>query len=247
MILSLSTSQNSSYVNGNGSSKDYHSGTKPNRSFCGGTKIGSGPSHSSSSASSSSSSTSQSNPIVRPMGIPDSSKRPKLTFLIGQGKPVRPAQTQSSPNCSVSSISHTSSHTSSHTPTSSSTSTTTSDVPQAKQVNGSHTGAAFLVPYGQESSEESDQENGTLENGTAKPPKITNENGVKNDQAYNSSPLPQLTSKTNRSNGLETHGCENGSGSAHKSQNGLPKANGFNHTDKVQHVNISCLIDDLDG
>lgn len=231
--------QNSSYVNGNGSSKDYqeyHSGSKPNRSFYGGTKIGSGPSHSSSSASSSSSSTSLSSPTVRPMGIPDSSKRPKLTFLIGQGKPVRPAQTQSSPNCSASSVSH--------TPTSSSTSMTTSDVPQAKQVNGTHTGASLLVPYGQESSEESDQEIGASENGTAKPPKITNGNGVKDDfQAHSSSSLPQLTSKTNGSNGLpETHGCENGSGSARKSQNGIHKSNGFIHADKVQLFEDALLV-----
>ncbi|XP_056627976.1 ubiquitin carboxyl-terminal hydrolase 42 isoform X1 [Triplophysa dalaica] len=227
--------KNSSYVNGNGSSKDYHSSTKPNRNFCGGTKITSGPSHSSSSASSSSSSSSLSNPLIRPIGIPDSSKRPKLTFLIGQGKPVRPAQTQSNPNCSVSSISHTSSH----TPTSSTSSITTSDVPQAKQINGTHTGAAFLVPYGQESSEESDQENGALKNGTAKP-NIINGNGIKDEvEAHNSSSQPQFTSKTNGSNGLsETHGCENGSGSAHKSQNSLPKANGFNHTDKVTGTSL---------
>lgn len=222
----MSTFQNSSYINGHGSSKDYHSGSKPNRNFCGATKVGSGSSHSSSSASSSS--TSQSNQIVRPMGIPDSSKRPKLTFYIGQGKPVRPTQTKSSANCSTSSVSQ---------PTSTNTSKTTSGFPQTKQVNGTHTGAAFLVPYGQESSEESDQEAGTLENGTSKPPKITNGNGVKDDvQGHNSSSLPHLTSKSNGSNGFpELHGCENGSGSALKSQNGLTKANGFNHTDKVEH------------
>ncbi|XP_073683856.1 ubiquitin carboxyl-terminal hydrolase 42 [Garra rufa] len=215
--------KSSSYINGNGSSKEYHGGSKPNRSFCGVTKLGSGPSHTSSSASASSSTS-----LVRPMGIPDSSKRPKLTFLIGQGKPVRPTQTQSSPNCSLSSASH-------PQPTSSSTSASTSGFPQ---VNGTHTGASFLVPYGQESSEESDQEAGTLENGSDKPylaPKITNGNGVKDDnQSHNSSSLPQLTQKTNGSNGFsELHVHENGSGPAHKSQNGLPKANGFNHADKV--------------
>ncbi|KAK2876597.1 hypothetical protein Q8A67_020693 [Cirrhinus molitorella] len=215
--------KSSSYINGNGSSKDYHGGSKPNRSFCGVTKLGSGPSHTSSSASASSSTS-----LVRPMGIPDSSKRPKLTFLIGQGKPARPTQTQSSPNCSLSSASH-------PQPTSSSTSASTSGFPQ---VNGTHTGASFLVPYGQESSEESDQEAGALENGSVKPylaPKITNGNGVKEDtQSHNSSSLPQLTQKTNGSNGFpELHVHENGSGPAHKPQNGLPKANGFNHADKV--------------
>ncbi|XP_016139615.1 ubiquitin carboxyl-terminal hydrolase 42 [Sinocyclocheilus grahami] len=215
--------KNSSYINGNGSSKEYHGGSKPNRSFCGVTKLGSGLSHTSSSASACSSTS-----LVQPMGIPDSSKRPKLTFLIGQGKPVKPTQTQSSPNCSLSSASH-------PQPTSSSTSVSTSGFPQ---VNGTHTGASFLVPYSQESSEESDQEAGALENRSVKPylaPKITNGNGVKDDtQSHNSSSLPQLTPKTNGSNGFsELHVHENGSGPAHKSQNGLPKANGFNHADKV--------------
>ncbi|XP_048025852.1 ubiquitin carboxyl-terminal hydrolase 42 isoform X1 [Megalobrama amblycephala] len=217
------------YINGNGSSKDYHGGSKPNRGFCGVTKIGSGLSHASSSASASSSTS-----LVRPMGIPDSSKRPKLTFLIGQGKPVRPAQTQSSPNCSLSSASH-------PQPTSSSSSMSTSGFPQVKQVNGTHTGASFLVPYGQESSEESDQEAGALENGSAKPylaPDLSNGNGVKDDaQSHNSSSLPQLTSIKNGSNGF--HVRENGSEPAHKSQNGLPKANGFNHTDKVMGTSHS--------
>ncbi|XP_042623385.1 ubiquitin carboxyl-terminal hydrolase 42-like isoform X2 [Cyprinus carpio] len=215
--------KNSSYMNGNGSSKEYHSGSKPNRSFCGATKLGSGLSHTSSSASACSSTS-----LVRPMGIPDSSKRPKLTFLIGQGKPTKPTQTQSGHNCSLSSASH-------PQPTSSRTSVSTSGFPQ---VNGTQTGASFLVPYGQESSEESDQEAGALENGSVKPylaPKITNGNGVKDDtQSHSSGSLPHLTLKTNGSNGFsEIHVRENGSGPAHKSQNGLPKANGFNHADKV--------------
>ncbi len=215
-------------MNGNGSSKEYHGGSKPNRSFCGVTKLGSGLSHTSSSASASSSS------VVRPMGIPDSSKRPKLTFIIGQNKPVRPTQTRSSPNCSLSSASH-------PQPTSASTSVSTSGF---SQVNGTHTGASFLVPYGQESSEESDQEAGALENGSVKPylaPKITNGKGVKDDtQSHNSSSLPQLTPKTNGSNSFpELHVRENGSGPAHKSQNGLPKANGFNHVDKVHISNVN--------
>lgn len=153
---------------------------------------------------------------------------------------MRPAQTQSSPNCSLSSASH-------PQPTSSSTSMSTSGFPQVKQVNGTHSGASFLVPYGQESSEESDQEAGALENGLAKPhlaPVINNGNGVKDDaQSHNSSSLPQLTSKTNGSNGF--HVCESGSEPAHKSQNGLPKANGFNHTDKVKNFNfylVACYI-----
>ncbi|XP_056324839.1 ubiquitin carboxyl-terminal hydrolase 42 [Danio aesculapii] len=223
------TSKTPSYVNGNGSSKEYHGGSKPNRNFGGVTKIG--PSHTSSASASSSSSL-----PVRPMGIPDSTKRPKLTFLIGQGKLVRPSQTQSSPNCSLSSASHSQS-------TSSSTSTSTSGFSQVKQVNGTHTGASFLVPYGQESSEESDQEAGVLENGSTKTylaPKITNGNGVKDDaQSHDSSSLPHHTSKTNGSNGFhvcengsESHVYENGSGPDHASQNGLSKANGFNHNDK---------------
>uniref|UniRef100_A0A671R1C4 Ubiquitin carboxyl-terminal hydrolase n=1 Tax=Sinocyclocheilus anshuiensis TaxID=1608454 RepID=A0A671R1C4_9TELE len=224
---SMCTLQNSSYINGNGSSKEYHGGSKPNRSFCGVTKLGSGLSHTSSSASASSSTS-----LVRTVGIPDSSKRPKLTFIIGQNKPVRPTRTQSSPNCSLSSASH-------PQPTSSSTSVSTSGF---SQVNGTHTRASFLVPYGPESSEESDQEAGAMENGSVKPylaPKVTNENGVKDDtQSHNSSSLPRLTPKTNGSNGFpDLHVRENGSGPTHKSQNGLPKANGFNHADKVHTSN----------
>ncbi|KTF85444.1 hypothetical protein cypCar_00000951 [Cyprinus carpio] len=204
--------KNSSYMNGNGSSKEYHSGSKPNRSFCGATKLGSGLSHTSSSASACSSTS-----LVRPMGIPDSSKRPKLTFLIGQGKPTKPTQTQSGHNCSLSSASH-------PQPTSSRTSVSTSGFPQ---VNGTQTGASFLVPYGQESSEESDQEAGALENGSVKPylaPKITNGNGVKDDtQSHSSGSLPHLTLKTNGSNGFsEIHVRENGSGPAHQIQCPVP-------------------------
>ncbi|XP_052467084.1 ubiquitin carboxyl-terminal hydrolase 42 [Carassius gibelio] len=215
--------KNSSYINGNGSSKEHHGGSKPNRSLCGATKLGSGLSHTSSSASACSSTS-----LVRPMGIPDSSKRPKLTFLIGQGKLVKPTQTHSGPNCSLSSASH-------PQPTSSSTSVSTSGFPQ---VNGTQTGASFLVPYGQESSEESDQEAGALDNGSVKThhaPKIANGNRVKDDtQSHSSSSLPHLPPKTNGSNGFsEIHVRENGSGPAHKSQNGLPKANGFNHAEKV--------------
>ncbi|XP_052427224.1 ubiquitin carboxyl-terminal hydrolase 42 isoform X1 [Carassius gibelio] len=215
--------KNSLFINGNGSSKEHHGGSKPNKSFYGVTKLGSGLSHTSSSASASASSSTS---LVRPMGIPDSSKRPKLTFTISQNKPIRPTQTQSSPNCSLSSASH-------PQPTSSSTSVSTSGF---SQVNGNCTRASFLVPYGQESSEESDQEAGALENGSVKPylaAKVTN--GIKDDtQSHNSSSPPQLTLKTNGSNGFsELHMRENGSGPAHKPQNGLPKANGFYHVDKV--------------
>uniref|UniRef100_A0A8C1QCX5 Ubiquitin carboxyl-terminal hydrolase n=1 Tax=Cyprinus carpio TaxID=7962 RepID=A0A8C1QCX5_CYPCA len=199
--------------------------------FCGATKLGSGLSHTSSSASACSSTS-----LVRPMGIPDSSKRPKLTFLIGQGKPTKPTQTQSGHNCSLSSASH-------PQPTSSRTSVSTSGFPQ---VNGTQTGASFLVPYGQESSEESDQEAGALENGSVKPylaPKITNGNGVKDDtQSHSSGSLPHLTLKTNGSNGFsEIHVRENGSGPAHKSQNAQYKERIFRNLGQLKSMNMKSM------
>ncbi|TRY78950.1 hypothetical protein DNTS_018828 [Danionella cerebrum] len=200
-------------VNGNGSSKENHGGSKPSRSFCGATKLA--PSQASSTATASTST-----PLVQPAGILDSSKRPKLTFLIGQGKPARPSQTSTNGS-------------SGHHPrsSSSSASASTSGYPQ---VNGNHTGASFLVPYGQESSEDSDQEAGALENGSAKPypsPKIAHENGVR--QSQSSCAPPRLAATTNGFHSSpDAHVCENGSASGHSSQNGHPTANGFSHTSK---------------
>ncbi|XP_056286682.1 ubiquitin carboxyl-terminal hydrolase 42 [Pseudoliparis swirei] len=156
------------HVNGNGSLRDYPSNSKPSTS----SSVADKPSHGLASASSSSS---VSHSISRPTMIPDQDKRQKLSFFIGQGKPNRPSS-----SCSYSQPSSASSSSSSSSSSSLSSSQSTSDVrfvPRQLNLgngmsrsNGAHhaggNGASFLVPYGQESSEESDQENcGTLEKG----------------------------------------------------------------------------------
>lgn len=148
------------HINGNGSLRDYPTSSKPSTSSSGMVK----PDHGLTSSS-------ISHPISRPTTIPDHDKRQKLSFFIGQGKPNRPAAASSSYSPQSTASSSSSSALSS--------SQSTSDVRfvprQLNHVNGTscsngdiHTGgnrASFLVPYGQESSEESDQENcGNLDN-----------------------------------------------------------------------------------
>ncbi|XP_039990832.1 ubiquitin carboxyl-terminal hydrolase 42 isoform X2 [Xiphias gladius] len=160
--------KNTLHVNGNGSLRDYPSSSKPSTS----SSVVGKPSHGLASSSSISHS------ISRPTMIPDHDKRQKLSFFIGQGKQIRPSSSSSS----LSSYSQPSSASSSSSSSSISSSQSTSDVHsdvrfvprQLNHVNGTscsngdhHTGgngASFLVPYSQESSEESDQENsGTLD------------------------------------------------------------------------------------
>ncbi|XP_066520957.1 ubiquitin carboxyl-terminal hydrolase 42 [Hoplias malabaricus] len=212
--------KNNSYVNGNGSSKEYLSGSKPSSSsFSSGmTKTGSSLSASSSSSS---------HQLVRPSSISEPSKRPKLTFLIGQGKTVRP---KSCPGFFSSSASHT------HSQPSSSSSQSTSDLHHHAQVNGtsaSHNRTAFLVPYDEESSDESDQEGGVLDNGTAKTysaaKSANGKVGVKSAPSHSSS---SLTPKTNGSNSFSLmHMHENGHVTS--AQNGHHKVNGCKHADKA--------------
>ncbi|XP_029978172.1 ubiquitin carboxyl-terminal hydrolase 42 isoform X3 [Sphaeramia orbicularis] len=155
------------HVNGNGSLRDYPTTSKPSTS----SSVVGKPSHGLASSSSS-----ISHSISRPTMIPDHDKRQKLSFFIGQGKQNRPSSS------SVSSYSQPSSASSSSS-SSSSSSQSTSDVrfvPRhlnhingTSRSNGDHhgggNGASFLVPYSQESSEESDQENcGALDNGSFK-------------------------------------------------------------------------------
>ncbi|XP_072522744.1 ubiquitin carboxyl-terminal hydrolase 42 isoform X2 [Salminus brasiliensis] len=225
--------KNSSYVNGNGSTKEYSSGSKPSSSFSSSmTKTGSSLSLPSSSSSSSTSSSSTSHQLVRPSSILEPQKRPRLTFLIGQGKTVRPSQPQTSPSSSSTSASHTQPQPSS----SSSSSQSTSDLQSPVQVNGTptgHGGSAFLVPYGQESSEESDQEGGVWENGIATPYSVgKSANGKSGVAGAHSS--SSVAPKTNGSNSFSvTHARENGSGHVHGAQNGHHKVNGFKHADKA--------------
>lgn len=163
------TCQTALHVNGNGSVRDYPTNSKPSTSSSAVGKPSHGMAPSSSSISHS---------ISRPTMIPDHDKRQKLSFFIGHGK-------QSRPSSSSSSYSQLSSASSSSSSSSLSSSQSTSDgrsdirfVPrQLNHTNGQSSsngdcrsggnGASFLVPYSQESSEESDQENcGTLDNGS---------------------------------------------------------------------------------
>ncbi|KAK1794539.1 hypothetical protein P4O66_010787, partial [Electrophorus voltai] len=222
---------NNSYANGNGSLKVEHNGPKPGGSSLSTvTKTGSTPSLSSTSSS-------PSHQLVRPTAIADAPKRPKLTFLIGQGKAVRPSQSQPSPSCSsVAASSHLQLLPSS---SSSSIPKSTSDLQKLAQVNGNtagQSGAAFLVPYSQESSDESDQEGGgALNNGTVKPypgAKAANGKGGMDGPLSHSS--SSLTPKTKGSSSFPgTLPRENGSGPVHSTQNGHHKVNGFKPSDKT--------------
>lgn len=142
--------QSAPHVNGNGSLKDYPSSSKASTSS---SAVGKPPS-------------SVSHSISRPTMIPDQDKRQKLSFFIGQGKQNRAAPS--------SSYSQPSSASSSSSSSSQSTSDTCFFPHQLNHINGTScsngdhpagNGTSFLVPYSQESSEESDQENGgTLDN-----------------------------------------------------------------------------------
>ncbi|KAM9838110.1 uncharacterized protein usp42 [Aulostomus maculatus] len=141
------------HMNGNGSLRDYPNTSKPSTS--------------SSNVVGKPSSSSIYHSVSRPTVIPDPDKRQKISFFFGQGKQNCTSSSSSSPYSPPSSAS-------------SSSSSSTSDFRfvqrQLNHINGTscsngdhHTGgngASFLVPYSQESSEESDQENcGTLDNG----------------------------------------------------------------------------------
>ncbi|XP_037320413.2 ubiquitin carboxyl-terminal hydrolase 42 [Pungitius pungitius] len=218
------------HLNGNGSLRDYPTNSKPSTSVVG--KPNHGPASSSSSIS---------NSISRPTMIPDHDKRQKLSFFIGQGKLNRPLSSSSS--SSSSSHSQPSSASSSCSSSSLSSSQSTSDVrfvPRqlhhgngVSRSNGDHhtggNGASFLVPYGQESSEESDQENcGSLA--------ASHFNGNKRTGAA----FDQSARATNGLSGAHHHGNGlNGptNGVSEPSQNGHHyehhKVNGHNPPDKA--------------
>uniref|UniRef100_A0A1A7Y6E9 ubiquitinyl hydrolase 1 n=1 Tax=Iconisemion striatum TaxID=60296 RepID=A0A1A7Y6E9_9TELE len=187
--------KSSSHVNGNGSLKEYPSSSKAGTSSSAVGKPSHGPASSSISHS-----------ISRPTTIPDQEKRQKLSFFIGQGKQNRPYSSSSYSQPSSAS-------------SSSSSSQSTSDVGfflrQLNHVNGTScsngdhsngNGSSFLVPYSQESSEESDQENcGSLENGClSKGPSTGN-----NTESICSPKKPSGESEVHQ-NGLEVNGATRG-------------------------------------
>ncbi|KAB5555452.1 hypothetical protein PHYPO_G00034400 [Pangasianodon hypophthalmus] len=211
--------KNNSYVNGNGSSKEYHSGSKPSSSDIGGVN------KATSNLSYSSTPSSASHQPVHPMGIPEPQKRPKMSFTVGYGKVARCNRAPSTSSSSSSSASY------SYPQSSSST----SKFQRSKQVNGtsSYRSATFLVPYDEESSEESDQESRVLDNGTAKAYGVAKASigngGMHSPLSHSSS---SLSPETNGSNSFsESHTGANGSG--HGPLNGHHKVNGFKHSDKA--------------
>ncbi|XP_029384280.1 ubiquitin carboxyl-terminal hydrolase 42 isoform X2 [Echeneis naucrates] len=240
------------YVNGNGSLRDYPTSSKPSTS----SSVMGKPSHGLASSSSISHS------ISRPTMIPDHDKRQKLSFFIGQGKQNRPSSSSSS--SSSSSCSQPSSASSSSSSSSLSSSQSTSDVHsdvrfvprQLNHVNGTscsngdhHTGgngASFLVPYGHESSEESDQENcGTLDNGCLAKSHL-NGNNTAGDIFDNS---PQATNGESgvhhNSNGLNgsTYGVSKPGQNGHNY--GQHKVNGHNNSEKVNYMTSGSNLGNL--
>ncbi|TKS90028.1 Ubiquitin carboxyl-terminal hydrolase 42 [Collichthys lucidus] len=235
------------HVNGNGSLRDYPTNSKPSTS----SSVVGKPSHGLASSSSS-----ISHSISRPTMLPDHDKRQKLSFFIGQGKQNRPSSSSSS--SSSSSYSQPSSASSSSSSSSLSSSQSTSDVHsdirfvprQINHVNGTScsngnrhaggNGASFLVPYGQESSEESDQENaGTLDNGCLAKSHLNGNN--RTGEVFNKS-----TQATNGESGVHHNGNGlNGPtyGASKSSQNGhhygQHKVNGHSTPDKIAGNNHS--------
>ncbi|XP_008301976.1 ubiquitin carboxyl-terminal hydrolase 42 isoform X2 [Stegastes partitus] len=230
------------HVNGNGSLRDYPSSSKPSTSSSVVGKPGHGLASSSSSISHS---------ISRPTMIPDHDKRQKLSFFIGQGKPNRPSSSSSS----YSQPSSASSSSSSSLSSSQSTSDVRSDVRfvprQLNHINGTscsngdhHTGgngASFLVPYGQESSEESDQENcGTLDNGCLSKSHPKGSNGTGD---YNNSPKTSNGESGVHHNGNGLNGPNYGVSKSNQNGHhyGHHKVNGHNTPDKISGSNHGSL------
>lgn len=224
------------HVNGNGSLRDYPTSSKPSTSSVMGK-----PGHGLASSSSISHS------ISRPTMIPDHDKRQKLSFFIGQGKQNRPSSSSSS----YSQPSSASSSSSSSLSSSQSTSDVRSDVRfvprQLNHVNGTscsngahHTGgngASFLVPYSQESSEESDQETCvTLDNGCLSKSHPKGNNGTGD---FNSSPKTTNgeSGMHHNGNGLNgpTYGVSKSNQNGH--HYGHHKLNGHNTSDKTSGSN----------
>lgn len=220
--------KSSLYVNGNGSLRDYPS-SKPSSSGHGSTTP-SLVSHS----------------ISRPTTIPDQDKRQKLSFFIGQSKPNR-----STP--SPAPYSQPSSAASSSTQSTSDVQSDIRFIPRqlnhtngTARVNGDHqtggNGASLLVPYIQESSEESDQENcSTLDNGKSH---ISN-NGARegfNADSYNTNGERKVLHNGTGLNGASycvSKSNQNGHCNGH--HNGHRKVNGHEGSNQMPDENSNSL------
>ncbi|XP_061666677.1 ubiquitin carboxyl-terminal hydrolase 42 isoform X2 [Syngnathoides biaculeatus] len=222
--------KNSLHINGNGSLRDC---PKPSTS----SSVAGKSNHGASSSSSTSHSASQ------PSVIPEHDKRLKLSFCIGQGKQNRPTSSSSSASGSSSSSSSASA---------SSSSQSTSDarfIPRplnhvngTARSNGDHQGAgngsSSLVPYSQELSEESDQENGgSLDNGCSGKSHVNGDPKTRDEFAK----VPAAANGDS-----EAHHNGNGlNGISHSNQNGhrygLQKINGHNSAEKISASNDGSL------
>ncbi|XP_061765066.1 ubiquitin carboxyl-terminal hydrolase 42 isoform X2 [Nerophis ophidion] len=228
--------KNSLHINGSGTLRDYPKPStscsavgKPNHS------VASSSFSSSSSSSSSSSTSSISHSASQPSVIPDQDKRLKLSFSIGQSKLNRAAP----PLSSASSSSASASSSSSSLASSQSTSDAYFIPRQINHVNGTPrcngeqqgggNGASFLVPYSQESSEESDQENGgSLDNGCSVKGHLNGNKKTRDDQSANGE--LEVHHNGNCLNGF-THSISKPSQNGH--HNGHRKVNGHNSFEKV--------------
>ncbi|XP_053197174.1 ubiquitin carboxyl-terminal hydrolase 42 [Scomber japonicus] len=237
------------HVNGNGSLRDYPTSSKPSTS----NSVVGKPNHGLGSSSSISHS------ISRPTVIPDHDKRQKLSFFIGQGKQNRPSSSSSysQPSSASSSSSSCSSSSSSSSSSSlSSSSQSTSDVRfvprQLNHVNGSascsngnhHPGGngALLVPYSQESSEDSDQENcGTLDNGCLAKSHLNGNNRA--GDVFDKGPQATNGESGAHHNGNGLNGPTNGVSKSNQNghHNGHHKVNGHNTPDKISGNNHGSL------
>lgn len=189
-------------------------------------------------------SSSISHSISRPTTIPDQDKRQKLSFFIGQGKQNRPSSSSSYNQPSSASSSSSSSLSSTQ-----STSDVHSDIRfvprQINHVNGTScsngdyptggNGASFLVPYSQESSEESDQES-ALDNSCLSKSQTKGSN-ITSDVCATSSKTTNGESAVHH-NGNDLNGPTCG-GVSKSNQNGHyyghHKMNGHNTPEKVDY------------
>ncbi|XP_056153769.1 ubiquitin carboxyl-terminal hydrolase 42 isoform X2 [Lampris incognitus] len=221
--------KDSLHLNGNGSLRDYPSSSKPSTSSSSLGKPSNGlPSSSSISHS-----------LGRPTMIPDSNKRQKLSFFIGPTKQTRPSSSSSSSYSQPSS------------------SQSTSDLHflprQLQHISGPSLGnrdhncghgneGSFLVPYGHESSEESDQEGcGSLENGSLTKSHLNGRS--EGGDAYGPAPRPVNGDAGAHQNGKGLNRPANGFSkpSQNGHHNGHHKVNGLGTSDKVSAGDHSSL------
>ncbi|XP_049615536.1 ubiquitin carboxyl-terminal hydrolase 42 isoform X1 [Syngnathus scovelli] len=215
--------KNSLHMNGNGSLREC---PKPSTS----SSIAGKPNHGAASSSSTSHLASQ------PSAIPEHEKRLKLSFCIGQGKPNRPAASSSS---SSSASSSTATSSSSSLPSSSQSTSEARFIPrQVNHVNGTPSsngehqaggnGSSFLVPYGQELSEESDQENGgSLDNGCSVESHMNGNKRTREDFANGDSGVHHNGNGVNGISHSVSKNIQNGH------HHGLQKVNGHNSVEKI--------------